>query len=597
MSKKFALISALTLIAVVTAGCSDQDGVISAASSPDTGVDIVVPYATTTISPDPTTPPDDFLINGEGKVILNNPDLLNGTVDDAVDAMSNEATGYTQLRLGDTSTAVSNLQTRLTELGYYSAGVSGVFDDATEEAVKLFEKGYGVMQTGIATAALQKRLFSEEALVYGSEAYTAAVDSHYTRLEKGDTGSAVIALQNRLAELGYPVEQTGVYDDDTVAAVRLFYEAYDYKPWDYAIVDLQKALYSDQARAYAAAPEETAAAREDGDLTLMAGDSGARVTQLQLRLRDLGYLTEATGEYDQATVQAVSAFQVACRVEQTGVAGVDLQKQLFAEDAPASGEMKQIYALLQWGDTGDGVKNLQNRLAELGYYEGAADGVFSDDMVQAVKAFQAAAGEEETGVATVALQETAFSDGAPLSPSRVAEAQADAAAAEVTLPSLMKGDNGDEVKNLQSRLTELGFYSGEADGNYGGGTQAAVEAFQKALGVEQTGEVSADLMNLLLSQAAPKAGTRYWKKTQAYAALEAGDSGDEVLALQKRLYQLGYLRKEDVADSIGVYEEYTAAAVNAAMKQMNCPRRDGRASAEFLTYLYSGSADALKQGK
>ena len=329
----------------------------------------------------------------------------------------------------------------------------------------------------------------------------------------------------------------------------------------------------------------------------MAGDSGARVTQLQLRLRDLGYLTEATGEYDQATVQAVSAFQVACRVEQTGVAGVDLQKQLFAEDAPASGEMKQIYALLQWGDTGDGVKNLQNRLVELGYYEGAADGVFSDDMVQAVKAFQAAAGEEETGVATVALQETAFSDGAPLSPSRVAEAQADAAAAEVTLPSLMKGDNGDEVKNLQSRLTELGFYSGEADGNYGGGTQAAVEAFQKALGVEQTGEVSADLMNLLLSQAAPKAGTRYWKKTQAYAALEAGDSGDEVLALQKRLYQLGYLRKEDVADSIGVYEEYTAAAVNAAMKQMNCPRRDGRASAEFLTYLYSGSADALKQGK
>ena len=54
MSKKFALISALTLIAVVTAGCSDQDGVISAASSPDTGVDIVVPYATTTIAPDPT---------------------------------------------------------------------------------------------------------------------------------------------------------------------------------------------------------------------------------------------------------------------------------------------------------------------------------------------------------------------------------------------------------------------------------------------------------------------------------------------------------------------------------------------------------------
>jgi len=44
--------------------------------------------------------------------------------------------------------------------------------------------------------------------------------------------------------------------------------------------------------------------------------------------------------------------------------------------------------------------------------------------------------------------------------------------------TLGKGSQGDEVKALQDRLTELGFDPGESDGSFGSGTQMAVWAFE-----------------------------------------------------------------------------------------------------------------------
>lgn len=592
MLKKYALTAALGLFAAFLTGCA-MDDIAAPEATSETGVDIVVPYATTTAAPAATQIPDALYIGADGNVVLNDDSLLNDTV--GVSGADDAGSQYSQLRLGDTGQAVSAMQERLAELGYYTGGVSGVFDENTETAVKMFERGYGTMQTGIATAAMQDRLYSEEAAVYMSDAYNAAVESHYVRLDKGDTGSAVIALQTRLNELGYPItEITGVYDDQTCAAVGMFYEAYGYEARDYAIVDMQKQLYSESALPYSD-PADIAEFSSGDALALSQGDSGTRVTQLQIRLKELGYLSESTGVFDFDTAEAVAAFQTACRMESTGVADVDTQQQMFAADAPKNGEIKQIYAILQWGDTGEAVRALQKRLAELGYYQGEADGIFSDDMVSTVKRFQAAAGLEETGVATVELQEAAFSDLAPLSPEKAAEAQADQAAASVVINALIKGDKNDDVRALQERLAELGYYDGTIDGSFGGGTEQAVMALQQAMGLEPTGEASSDFINLIMSSAAPRAGKKYWKYTQNYMPLDIGDTGDEVVALQKRLWELGYLDKDDISSSVGTYEEYTAAAVNEVMKTIGCARRDGRASAEFLTVLYSSAADALKK--
>ena len=592
MHKKTVLAAALTAVAALTTGCAMED-TVSADPTPATGVEIVVPYATTTVSPEATPEPDALYISADGEVILNNNALLADNIGEMGATSDRTQSQYSQLRLGDAGEAVSAMQARLAELGYYTGGVSSIFDEATEDAVKLFEKGYGTMQTGIATAAMQERLYSDTAAVYNSDAYVLAVESHYEKLEEGDTGSAVIALQMRLQELGYPISEiTGVYDDATCEAVGLFYEMYGQRARDYAIVDLQKVLFSEAAIPYSYEISDDA---DSNSLNLSKGMSGTRVTQLQLRLVELGYMEATTGVYDDETVTAISKFQTACRTEGTGVADVSIQQQLFASDAPVYGEIKQIYALLQWGDSGDAVSALQKRLKELGFYNGEADGVFSDDMVATIKLFQVSAGMEETGVASVELQELAFSEYAPLSPEKAAQAQEEAAAAQVIINSAIKGDENQGVADLQQRLIDLGYLTGAADGKFGNATEAAVIAVQEAIGVHPTGEASSTLINIIMSDAAPVSGVKYWKYAKDFKPLNVGDTGDEVIELQVRLYELGYLAKEDVIDSVGTYEEFTAAAVNAVMKEFGCRRRDGSASYEFLTVLYSRAADSLEK--
>lgn len=51
------------------------------------------------------------------------------------------------------------------------------------------------------------------------------------------------------------------------------------------------------------------------------------------------------------------------------------------------------------------------------------------------------------------------------------------------MTTLKRGSSGNEVKALQNRLLEVGFNPGAIDGEYGGGTDAAVRAFQLSEGL------------------------------------------------------------------------------------------------------------------
>ena len=61
------------------------------------------------------------------------------------------------------------------------------------------------------------------------------------------------------------------------------------------------------------------------------------------------------------------------------------------------------------------------------------------------------------------------------------------------------GSKGQEVKDLQTRLSALGYYSGKIDGEFGPGTKEAVTAFQKANGLEADGIVGEETRELLFS--------------------------------------------------------------------------------------------------
>lgn len=49
------------------------------------------------------------------------------------------------------------------------------------------------------------------------------------------------------------------------------------------------------------------------------------------------------------------------------------------------------------------------------------------------------------------------------------------------------GSRGEEVRKIQKKLKELGYYSGSVDGIYGSGTQKAVKSFQKNCGITADG--------------------------------------------------------------------------------------------------------------
>ena len=109
--------------------------------------------------------------------------------------------------------------------------------------------------------------------------------------------------------------------------------------------------------------------------------------------------------------------------------------------------------ILQYGDEGDDVLELQTRLKELYYYTGNLSGRFREGTREAVKAFQGDFDLEATGVADVQTQSLLFS---------------------TLYRPLRYGSTGEDVKDLQTRLTELGYYKGKISGNYLEGTRSAV---------------------------------------------------------------------------------------------------------------------------
>ena len=66
-------------------------------------------------------------------------------------------------------------------------------------------------------------------------------------------------------------------------------------------------------------------------------------------------------------------------------------------------------------------------------------------------------------------------------------------------PVMRTGSKGQEVKDLQTRLSALGYYNGKIDGEFGPETKEAVTAFQKANGLEADGIVGEETRELLFS--------------------------------------------------------------------------------------------------
>ena len=287
------------------------------------------------------------------------------------------------LRMGDSGSAVKDLQTKLKKLGYYSGTVDSTFGSGTYAAVRAFQKKYNLTADGVAGSETLKKLDS---------AYkNADSDKDDGSLRKGATGSAVKDLQTKLKKLGfYNASIDGDYGDTTVAAVKAFQKKYNLTADGVAGSETLKKLDS----AYKNADSD----KDDG--SLRKGATGSAVKDLQTKLKKLGfYNASIDGDYGDTTVAAVKAFQKKYNLTADGVAGSETLKKLDSAYKNADSNTSTDDDSLRKGATGTAVKTLQTNLKKLGFYTAYVDGSFGATTESAVKAFQKKYGLTADGVA------------------------------------------------------------------------------------------------------------------------------------------------------------------------------------------------------
>lgn len=145
------------------------------------------------------------------------------------------------LRLGAQGSDVTELQSTLKLLGYFSGSVDGVFGESTDQAVKQFQQVAGLEADGVVGTATWDRLFPSSGPIAAMPAPRSTptsaprsepvTPSGFPILRRGATGEAVRGLQSRLRAIGvYNGEVDGVFGAGTETAVKVAQQKFRLEP-------------------------------------------------------------------------------------------------------------------------------------------------------------------------------------------------------------------------------------------------------------------------------------------------------------------------------------------------------------------------------
>ncbi len=223
--------------------------------------------------------------------------------------------------------------------------------------------------------------------------------------------------------------------------------------------------------------------------------------------------------------------------------------------------------LLKTGVKGDAVRQLQQRLKELRYYEGDVDGAFGPGTETAVIAFQRQHGLTADGIVGEGTRAALFAQSAKIfqpTPSPTA-----------TPGLLKKGDNGDSVRRMQNRLKELGFYDGVVDGDFGGGTEEAVRLFQRQHGLDVDGVAAQKTFAILYGENAQQIMVTPTPDPQAMPILVSRDYPIDENYRPGDLVKLKNVIPSSLASVKGSDIEGDRTAVNAMIQMFEDAHEDG----------------------
>lgn len=212
---------------------------------------------------------------------------------------------------------------------------------------------------------------------------------------------------------------------------------------------------------------------------------------------------------------------------------------------------------LKPGDTGEAVLELNTRLRQLNYTTVRASDQYADATKAAVSAVQEAYGLEKTGIADEKTLEIIYGD---------------------CYRPLTHGATGEDVKALQEKMVELGYYSGNITGSYLEGTEAAVKIFQGENSMEITGTADVKTQEKLFSLSIRPTPTPTPVPTPSPiptpsptpgpyqpfpGTLKKGSAGSNVPKVQQRLMDLGFFTFYKTTNN---YQDKTVQAVKDFQK-------------------------------
>ena len=289
---------------------------------------------------------------------------------------------------------------------------------------------------------------------------------------------------------------------------------------------------------------------------LKKGDTDDLILNVQSLLMDLGYMDpdEPTDYFGNQTHDALLTFQRHNNLLPDGILGETTYALLI------SGQAHEY--VMQEGDEGDDVKEVQDRLYELGYLDkNSRTSTFGEKTAAAVRTFQSANKLKVDGKVGAKTLNALYSS-------------------DVVSNSYRSGDTDDNIIPYQKRLQKLGYLDNSyvCTGKMDNKTVSAIKTFQEANGLVRDGCLGPATMEQIDS----KDAVRY--------AMRLGMSGSAIRAAQVKLYKLGYIHSSQIT---GYYGETTVEAVKTFQKR-NGLTQNGEINAKTLDKLNSDKAKAAQ---
>ena len=324
------------------------------------------------------------------------------------------------LKYGDSGERVAQLQTRLSELGFYNAKVSGGYYKVTKAAVKAFQAHNGLSADGIAGRDTQELLFSAAAVPAEATPrpsptpepakYTLMVDvvNQITRAYTYDEdGQYTVLVREMICSTG-----TSKYPTPCKTTVMPKKRA----RWGYFPTWGSHAQYLtriDAANAfhsvlYSEPNENTLSVKSFDALGTPASHGCVRLLVSDAKwiyenCKEGTIITVYEGDYDPEYTMTLKPTLNASTLRENPLPAPTATPAYAPENWPTQ------YRTLSRGKKGEDVYMLQMRLTELGYYHGSITGGYYGGTIQAVKDFQSDYGLTVDGAAGKQTQALLFS--------------------------------------------------------------------------------------------------------------------------------------------------------------------------------------------